>query len=60
MMSKVSIYSVLNSKVVVDIYQLMELLVGQAIVSFSMDKTKEIHHIKSQQLIHTNNTCIFH
>jgi hypothetical protein len=38
--SRASIYVVLNSEVVVDIYQLRELLVGQAIADFSMDETK--------------------
>jgi hypothetical protein len=39
-MSRDSIYVVLNSEVVVDIYQLMELLVGQAVADFSMDESK--------------------
>jgi hypothetical protein len=39
-MSRASIYAVLNFDVVVDIYQLMELLVGQAVVDFSMDESK--------------------
>jgi hypothetical protein len=38
--SGASVYAVLNSKVVVDIYQLMELLVGQAIADFSMNESK--------------------
>jgi hypothetical protein len=39
-MSRVSVYAVLNYEVVVDIYQLMELLVGQAVADFSMDESK--------------------
>jgi hypothetical protein len=39
-MSRASVYVVLNSDVVVDIYQLMELLVGQAVADFSMDESK--------------------
>jgi hypothetical protein len=39
-MSRASVYAVLNSEVVVDIYQLMELLTGQAIADFSMDESK--------------------
>jgi hypothetical protein len=39
-MSRASVYVVLNSEVVVDIYQLMELLVGQAVVDFTMDESK--------------------
>jgi hypothetical protein len=39
-MSRASVYAVLNSEVVVDIYQLMELLVGQAVADFSMDESK--------------------
>jgi hypothetical protein len=40
MVSRTSIYVVLSSDVVVDIYQLMELLVGQAVADFSMDECK--------------------
>jgi hypothetical protein len=39
-MSRASVYAILNSDVVVDIYQLMELLVGQAVADFSMDESK--------------------
>jgi hypothetical protein len=39
-MSRASVYAVLNSEVVVDIYQLIELLVGQAVADFSMDESK--------------------
>jgi hypothetical protein len=39
-MSRASVYAVLNSDVVVDIYQLMELLIGQAVADFSMDESK--------------------
>jgi hypothetical protein len=39
-MSRASVCDVLNSEVVVDIYQLMELLVGQVVVNFSMDESK--------------------
>jgi hypothetical protein len=38
--SRASVYAILNSEVVVDIYQLMELLVGQVIANFSMDESK--------------------
>jgi hypothetical protein len=40
MVSRASIYAILNSEIVVDIYQLMELLVGQAVADFSMDECK--------------------
>jgi hypothetical protein len=39
-MSRASVYVVLNSEIIVDIYQLMELLVGQAVADFSMDESK--------------------
>ncbi len=39
-MSRAFVYVVLNSEVVVDIYQLMELLVDQAVADFSMDESK--------------------
>jgi hypothetical protein len=39
-MSRAFVYAVLNYEVVVDIYQLMELLIGQAVADFSMDKSK--------------------
>jgi hypothetical protein len=39
-MSRASVHVVLNSEVVVDIYQFMELLVGQAVADFSMDESK--------------------
>jgi hypothetical protein len=39
-MSRASVYTVLNSEVVVDIYQLMELLIGQAVADFSIDESK--------------------
>jgi hypothetical protein len=39
-MSRASVYAVLNSEVVVDIYQLMELLIGQAVADFSMYESK--------------------
>jgi hypothetical protein len=39
-MSRASVYAVLNFEVVVDIYQLMELLTGQVIADFSMDESK--------------------
>jgi hypothetical protein len=39
-MSRASVYAVLNSEVVVDIYQLMKLLVDQAVADFSMDESK--------------------
>jgi hypothetical protein len=35
-----SIYAILNFEIIVDIYQLMELLVGQAVVDLSMDECK--------------------
>jgi hypothetical protein len=38
--SRASVYAVLNSEVVVDIYQLMKLLVDQAVADFSMDESK--------------------
>jgi hypothetical protein len=38
--SRASIYTILNSEIVVDIYQFMELLVGQAVTDFSMDECK--------------------
>jgi hypothetical protein len=40
MVWRASIYAILNSEIVVDIYQLMELLVGQAVVDISMAKCK--------------------
>jgi hypothetical protein len=40
MVPRASIYDVLNYEVLVDIYQLMELLVGQAVEDFSMDECK--------------------
>jgi hypothetical protein len=40
MVLRASIYAILNSEIVVDIYQLMELLVGQAVVNLSMDECK--------------------
>jgi hypothetical protein len=40
MVSRASIYAILNSEIVVDIYQLVELLVGQAVTDFSMDECK--------------------
>jgi hypothetical protein len=40
MVWRASIYVILNSKIVVDIYQLIELLVGQAIADLSMDECK--------------------
>jgi hypothetical protein len=39
-MSRAFVYAVLNYEVVVDIYQLMKLLVGQAVADFSMDESK--------------------
>jgi hypothetical protein len=32
------IYAILNSEIVVDIYKLMELLVGQAVADLGMDE----------------------
>jgi hypothetical protein len=40
MVSRAYIYAVLNSEIVVDIYQLMELLVDQAVADLSMDECK--------------------
>jgi hypothetical protein len=40
MVWRASIYVILNSKIVVDIYQLIELLVGQAVADLSMDECK--------------------
>jgi hypothetical protein len=40
MVSRDSIYAILNSEVVVDIYQLMKLLVAQAVIDFSMNECK--------------------
>jgi hypothetical protein len=40
MVWRASIYAILNSEIVIDIYQLMELLVGQAVADLSMDKCK--------------------
>ena len=40
MVLRASIYVVLNYEVVVDIYQLMELLVGQVVVDHSMEECK--------------------
>jgi hypothetical protein len=40
MVTRASIYAILNYEIVVDIYQLMELLVGQAVVDLSMDECK--------------------
>jgi hypothetical protein len=40
MVSRASIYGILNSEIVVDIYQLMELFVGQAVTDLSMDECK--------------------
>jgi hypothetical protein len=40
MISRASIYVVLNSDIVVDIYQLIELLVDQAVADLSMDECK--------------------
>jgi hypothetical protein len=37
---RASIYAILNSEIVVDIYQLMELLVDQVVVDLSMDECK--------------------
>jgi hypothetical protein len=39
-MSRASIYAILNFEIVVDIYQLMKFLVGQAVADFSMDECK--------------------
>jgi hypothetical protein len=38
--SRASIYAILNYDIIVDIYQLMELLVGQAVADFSMNECK--------------------
>jgi hypothetical protein len=40
MVWRASIYAILNSAIVVDIYQLMGLLVGQAVADLSMDEYK--------------------
>jgi hypothetical protein len=40
MLWRASIYAILNSEIVVDIYQLMELLIGQAVADLSMDDCK--------------------
>jgi hypothetical protein len=40
MVWRASIYAILNSKIVVDIYQLMELFLGQAVVDLSIDEYK--------------------
>jgi hypothetical protein len=40
MLCGASIYAILNFETVVDIYQLMELLVGQAVADLSMDESK--------------------
>jgi hypothetical protein len=40
MVWRASIYAILNFEIVVDIYQLMELLVGQAVADLSMDECK--------------------
>jgi hypothetical protein len=40
MVWRTSIYAILNSEIVVNIYQLMEFLVGQAVADLSMDECK--------------------
>jgi hypothetical protein len=40
MIWRASVYAILNSNIVVDIYQLMKLLVGQAVVDLSMSECK--------------------
>jgi hypothetical protein len=40
MVWRASIYAILNFEIVVDIHQLMELLIGQAVVDLSMDECK--------------------
>jgi hypothetical protein len=40
MVWRASIYAILNSEIIVDIYQLIELLVGQAVADLSMDEGK--------------------
>jgi hypothetical protein len=40
MVTRASIYAILNYEIVVDIYQLMELLVCQAVADLSMDEYK--------------------
>jgi hypothetical protein len=40
MVWRASIYAILNSEIVVNIYHIMELLVGQAVADLSMDECK--------------------
>jgi hypothetical protein len=40
MVWRASIYAILNSEIVVNIYQIMELLVGQAVADLNMDECK--------------------
>jgi hypothetical protein len=40
MVWRASIFAILNSEIVVDIYHLMELFVGQAVADLSMDECK--------------------